>query len=188
MNQWWKREKNNETIINNKLFTIDHKETISKETLQKISSLSLKILFYFVNNKPKGRISKQVFPENKASQIFRKTNISYPLIRTRTCVYQGVRNVRFLENLACFIFSKHPFWDSPFCLIIDDLSNWDSDYTNLTTNVLLVIEIPINWFDLQIIWLINKWEKQWSFRFYLSGTKIKIVHNFSTHFRSKCPF
>ena len=182
LNQWWKREKNNEPIINNKLFTIDHKETISKETLQKISSFSLKILFYFVSNKPKGRISKQVFPENKASQIFRKTNISYPLIRTRTCAYQGVRNVRFLENLACFIFSKHPFWDSPFCLIIDDLSNWDSDYTNLTTNALLVIEIPINWFDLQIIWLINKWEKQWSFRFYLSGTKIKIVHNFSTHF------
>ena len=35
-------------------------------------------------NKPKGRISKRVFQENKARQIFRKTNISYPLIRTRT--------------------------------------------------------------------------------------------------------
>ena len=31
----------------------------------------------------KGRISKLVFQENKARQIFRKTNISYPLIRTR---------------------------------------------------------------------------------------------------------
>ena len=30
-----------------------------------------------------GRISR-VFQENKACQIFRKTNISYPLIRTRT--------------------------------------------------------------------------------------------------------
>ena len=33
-------------------------------------------------------------------KIFRKTNISYPLIRTRTCVYQGVRNVSFSENSA----------------------------------------------------------------------------------------
>ena len=35
------------------------------------------------------------------------------------CAYQGVRNVRFFEDLACFVFLKHPFWDSPFCLITD---------------------------------------------------------------------
>ena len=28
---------------------------------------------------------------------------------TRTCAYQGVRNVRFLENLACFVFLKQRF-------------------------------------------------------------------------------
>ena len=61
-----------------------------------------------------------MFQENKARQIFRKTNISYPLIRTSTCVYQWVRNVRFSENLACFVFLKHPFSDSPFYLIIDE--------------------------------------------------------------------
>ena len=33
----------------------------------------------FVSNKAKGQISKQVFQENKTRQIFRKTNISYPL-------------------------------------------------------------------------------------------------------------
>ena len=33
-------------------------------------------------------------------KIFRKTNISYPLIRTRTCAYQGVRNVGFSENFT----------------------------------------------------------------------------------------
>ena len=37
------------------------------------------------------------------------------------CAYQGIRNVRFSENLACFFFMKHPFWDSPFCLITDEL-------------------------------------------------------------------
>ena len=32
--------------------------------------------------------------------IFRKTNISYPQIRTRTYAYQGVRNISFSENFA----------------------------------------------------------------------------------------
>ena len=80
-----------------------------------------------VGNKVKGRVSKRVFQENKARQIFRKTNISYPLIRTRTCAYQGVRNVPFSENLTCFVFLKHPFWGSPSCLITDvilDNKSW----------------------------------------------------------------
>ena len=68
-------------------------------------------LWYIVGNKAKGRISKRVFQENKACQIFRKTTISY----------QGVRNVCFSENLACFVFFKYPFSDSPFCLITDDM-------------------------------------------------------------------
>ena len=71
----------------------------------------------FVGNKTKGRISKRMFQENKARQIFWKTNISHPLTRTHTCAYQGVGNVCFSENLAWFIFLKHPFWDLPFCLI-----------------------------------------------------------------------
>ena len=64
------------------------------------------------------------------TQIFRKTNISYPLIGTHMCAYQGVRNVRFSENLAQFVFLLPPFWDSPFCFINDYLliqindSNW----------------------------------------------------------------
>ena len=38
-----------------------------------------------------------------ARKIFRKTNISYPLIRTRTCPYQGVRNVSFSKYFACVL-------------------------------------------------------------------------------------
>ena len=34
------------------------------------------------------------------------------------CV-SGEKNVRFLENLACFVFLLSPFWDSPFCHITD---------------------------------------------------------------------
>ena len=47
----------------------------------------------FAGGKAKGRISKRVFQENKA----------------HACAYQGVRNVRFSENLACFVFLKYPF-------------------------------------------------------------------------------
>ena len=57
-----------------------------------------------VSNKAKGWISKRVFQENKAPQIFRKTNISYALIHAHTCAYQGVRNVCFSENLTWFVF------------------------------------------------------------------------------------
>ena len=53
-----------------------------------------------VSNKAKGRISKRVFQEICSRQIFRKTYISYPLTRTRRCAYQGVRNIRFSENLV----------------------------------------------------------------------------------------
>ena len=63
---------------------------------------------YFVDNKAKVQISRWRQQENKARQIFRKTNISYPLMRTRTCVYQGIRNLRFSENLASFIFLLPP--------------------------------------------------------------------------------
>ena len=55
-----------------------------------------------VGNKAKGRISKRLFQENKARQIFRKTK-------------------NFSENLACFVFLKHPFSNSPFCLITDEI-------------------------------------------------------------------
>ena len=47
--------------------------------------------YHFASNKAKEQISKQVFQENKAREIFRKTNISYPLIRTRMCAYVCVR-------------------------------------------------------------------------------------------------
>ena len=63
----------------------------------------------FVGNNALGRISKRVFQENKARRIFRKTNISYPLIRTCTCANQEVRNIRFSEDSTCFVFLEHPF-------------------------------------------------------------------------------
>ena len=48
-----------------------------------------------VGNKAKGRISKQVLPENKARQTFQKVKIFNPLIR------RWLRNV---ENFVGFVF------------------------------------------------------------------------------------
>ena len=71
--------------------------------------VNMKKLIEFVGNKLKGQISKWMLQENKVSQIFRKVSISYRLIHTRTCAYQGKGNVCFLEDLTCFVFLKHPF-------------------------------------------------------------------------------
>ena len=44
-------------------------------------SFTIYVLIYnFVGHKAKRRILKRVFQENKARQMFRKTNISYPLM------------------------------------------------------------------------------------------------------------
>ena len=39
-------------------------------------------------------------PLSTYKKIYRKTNMSYPLIRTNMCVYQGVRNVSFSGHFA----------------------------------------------------------------------------------------
>ena len=77
--------------------------------LLKLTTVLKNTICIFVGNKAKGRISKQVFQERKGHQNFRKTNISYPKIRTRKCAFQEVRNVCFSEILACFSFLKHSF-------------------------------------------------------------------------------
>ena len=48
-------------------------------------------------------------------------HINCSILESRTCASQGTRNVCFPENLACFVFLKHPFRDFPFCLITDNL-------------------------------------------------------------------
>ena len=78
-------------------------------------------LKYIVSGNEKNANFKTGASRKKARQIFWKTNISYPLIRTRMCAYQGVRNVHFSENFACFFFLKHSFWDSHFCHFLEEI-------------------------------------------------------------------
>ena len=61
-----------------------HCTQVLTDTLQHILKGTAKYRSEVVGNKAKARISKRVFQENKAREIFRKTNISYPLIRTST--------------------------------------------------------------------------------------------------------
>ena len=68
----------------------------------------------------KGESQNGCFKKTKHAKFFEKRTF---LASWYARAYQGVRNVRFSENLACFVFLKHPFWDSPFCLITDDLSD-----------------------------------------------------------------
>ena len=57
------------------------------------------------------KIPKWRKQENKASQIFQKTNICYPQMRTRICMYHKVTNVRFGKfsgkfGWLCFLFTS----------------------------------------------------------------------------------
>ena len=107
--------------------------------------------------------------ENSFSSFhcFRKTKRTKFSVFLRTCAYQGVRNVHLSENWACFVFLKHPFWDSPFCLITDFLwHSWDTDtrWSQFQTNIFLTNNLLLrggktktNFFESilcsQLIWL-----------------------------------
>ena len=86
----------------------------------------------FVGNKTKGRISKRLFQENKARQIFRKRNISYPLIRT-------------------------PMRDSSFCLITDEFSETVRFvfYIKDFYDAILNLDILKQYLDCHIIYILN---------------------------------
>ena len=74
------------------------KKTLVTELVVKKVALSFRnclITIKFLGYKAKGWISKQVLQENKAHQIFRKTNISYPMIRTHAWHALFFCNTRF---------------------------------------------------------------------------------------------
>ena len=78
--------------------------SLSKHCYLFTSWISRLIALHIVGNKAKGRNSKWVLEENKARQIIQKTTTSYPPDTHTHMRYQEVRNVRFSENLVCFVF------------------------------------------------------------------------------------
>ena len=80
-------------------FWNSHGEGGERGRLVRVRNYFLKLKF--VGNKANGWISKRVFQENKAYQIFRQTNISYPLIR---CVSGGKKFLFFGKfDVPCFL-------------------------------------------------------------------------------------
>ena len=115
-----------------------------------------------------------MFQENKAPQIFQKTIISYPLVHFLcACGYQGVKNVRFSENLACFVFLKHSFWDSAFYLFTDEIKQFEKVFCN-TYLIMKVWELLVtsctNKFprDMNIIYLSKK-HRYWNIGIFMNG-------------------
>ena len=89
----------------------------------------------FVGYKAKGRISNGVFKKTKHAIFSEKRVFITPWYAQHTFL-QGVRKVRFSENLACFVFLKHPFWDSPFCFITNELL---SEFHQVLKNMHLLV-------------------------------------------------
>ena len=76
------------------------------------------VIKHFVGSKAnfKGRISKWRLEESKACQFSEEQTFLTPWY-ARTCAYQGVRDMRFSEYLACFAFLLPPFEIRSFALL-----------------------------------------------------------------------
>ena len=88
------------------------------------------------------QISKRVFQENKACQIFRKTNISYPLIRTNV-----VRNICFSQICHALFSWNNRFEIRTFALLLTTcpfIMTPSIKYTNIFTKSCL---FPISIFS-----------------------------------------
>ena len=72
----------------------------------------------------KGKSQNWCFKKTKHVKFSKKLTFLTPWYAHARCVCRNPSyiHVNFSENLAYFVFLKHPFWVSPFCLITDDLT------------------------------------------------------------------
>ena len=78
-----------------------HRSAARTNIYEKISVISSVI-------RQKGESQNGYFKKTKYAKFSDKTNISYPLICTRTCLYQRVRNVRFARKFGVLCFFETP--------------------------------------------------------------------------------
>ena len=74
-------------------------------------------LFYRINSsvmRQKGESQNGCFKKTKHVKFSEKRTFFTRWYAHDTSAYQGVKNVRFSEILTCFVFLKHPFWDSSY--------------------------------------------------------------------------
>ena len=97
-----------------------YKRIYFRESIRKIAVVYLK---------PSGTSKIEIF-EKIVNDCYFRCSTGFWIVwyfkgnKAKSRAYHEVRNVRFSENLACFVFLELPFWDSPFCLITDDLVVW----------------------------------------------------------------
>ena len=95
---------------------------------------------------------KQFFLEGRSPALLKTMILTFILdVCIRTCEYQGVRNVCFSENLACFVFLLPAFWDSPFYLITNDLFLVNFSFSQAAMNSHCVKSVQI-WSVFSCIW------------------------------------
>ena len=77
----------------------------------------------------KGESQNGFFEKTKHAKFSEKTSISYPLIRTRTYAYQGVRNCSFTEHFANVLneYSQSNNWIEYSCWLnlVEGIIFWD---------------------------------------------------------------
>ena len=86
------------------------KNTFFTDHLWVTASLSSSVI------RQKGESQNGCYKKTKHAK-FSETNISYSLIHTRACTYQGVRKVRLSENLRAFFSCNTRFEIRPFGLL-----------------------------------------------------------------------
>ena len=97
-------------MANCAVFEITEYTNIQMNTLYEL--LQEYLVRFWVYNKPHSLHTKRTNKQTN-KQTNRQTN-------KQKRGYKWVRNVRFSENLAYFVFLKHPFRDTPFGLSIDE--------------------------------------------------------------------
>ena len=100
----------------------------------------------FVGDKVKKVNLKAGVKRKQSTPNFRKTSISSPLIHISLCVYQGVRNIRFSENLACFVF----------------VLNFAFSSTNYSNQRPLILPTPSLFYSLKRVLMTISWKHRQS--------------------------
>ena len=98
-------------------------------TFRRFQSVTIQFTFPISENKwyrlsvvrQKGESQNVCFKKTEHAKFSEKNEHSLaPNTHTYVRVSGGKKYLFFSENLRCLVFLKHPFWDSPFCLITEE--------------------------------------------------------------------
>ena len=104
----------------------------------------------------KGESQNGCFKTTKHAKFSEKRTFLNPWYAHVRVSIRGVRNVRFSENLACFDFLKHPFWDLPLCLITDVICKLQLIFSSTTGDLQM---IHMFWLGTYILLIFSLWCK-----------------------------